>query len=201
MQTTRELSYLKVHSWDSEPTGGDLEDQHPLFPPKPGWWDSRGLRRGWQGMPLTLLPSRIGPRMCGERFSGPGQFSGLPGDVDRLQTKPYIKQIKGLCSSAALLLPRSQGRGLMLGPRGFLGLIGRGRGRSDGEGGWVPPPSASGVWTELDPESWGLCGLPLSPGHPCHGGLGHTSGPLAPSSQHCIMRKRKVLRDWGTSLL
>lgn len=30
--------------------------------------------------------------------------------------------------------------------------------------------------------SWTLsrgdsCGLPLSPGHPCHGGLGHTSGP------------------------
>ena len=70
-----------------------------------------------------------------------------------------------------------------------------------GKEGWGGAPSSrpAGVWTELDPESWGIhVAFPSALDIPTMEAQGMHLAPLAPSSQHCIMRKHEVLREWGT---
>ena len=113
VQTTWALSCLKVHSWDSEPSRGDLEAQHSLFPPLAREEGGQGMMHKW---PLTFLPSRIGAVGCvGERSQGPGQ--ARPPWQCTPSAKSYIKPIKGLSSLQSYSCLAARDGRLMLGPR------------------------------------------------------------------------------------
>ena len=159
VQTTWVLSCLKVHSWDSEPSRGDLEAQHSV--------PSLGPGRGWPGHDALVAPhppafQDRGCGMCGGAFSGarPRQASLAMHTVCRQRLTSNQLKASLLCSP----IPASQpGAGGWCWGHGDLDLAaGAGSaepwGRSDGEGGVGGALSSqpAGVWTELDPSRRGL---------------------------------------------